>query len=75
MALSENAALAKDKRTGLADMQHRHFATVADIISTLPHGAKIQREVAEHFADRLRRTNDRFNRTRFLAACDLQPEE
>ena len=74
MALSTAAATRKDKTTGKSEMQHRHFATVAAIIASLPHGAKIQRQVAEHFADELATTNDRFDRRRFLQACDLVEE-
>lgn len=77
MALSPEAAARKDKTmpSGREVMQHRHFAVIADIISNLPHGAKIRRQVAEHFADELASTNPKFNRRRFLQACDLTPEE
>lgn len=74
MALSTAAAARKDKTTGKTEMQHRHFATVAAIIASLPHGAKIQRQVAEHFADELATTNGKFDRRRFLQACDLVEE-
>lgn len=76
MALTEKSALAKDRRNGLGDMQHRHFATVATIIrgmekvSNQEHGfIDIREDVAEHFADQLAKTNPRFDRARFLAAC------
>lgn len=36
MALKAKAAPRKDITTGIADMQHRHFATVATIIRELP---------------------------------------
>lgn len=75
MPLSPDVAARKDARTGKSEMQHRHFATVAAIIASLPHGAKIQRQVAEHFADELRTTNPKFDRRRFLQACDLTPED
>jgi hypothetical protein len=68
MPLTIEAAAAKDARTGYADLQHRHFATIAAIIKELPDG---QREaVAKHFANRLQRTNANFNPERFLAATE-----
>ena len=76
MALSEQAALNKDKRNAMSDMQHRHFATVAYIINRMEkvsnqeHGfIDIRDDVADHFAAMLGRTNPRFDRARFLAAC------
>lgn len=33
--LNNESALLKDKRTGLSDMQHRHYTTVATIICAL----------------------------------------
>jgi len=68
MALSEKAATAKDKRTGLSDMQHRHFTTIATIIRNFGYPQERQR-IAEEFARELRHTNPRFDRDRFLAAC------
>lgn len=68
MALSTTAAAAKDKRTGMADMQHRHFATIAAIIKDFGYPQERQR-IAEEFARKLRHTNPKFNRDRFLAAC------
>jgi hypothetical protein len=65
--LNPKAAHRKDITTGLADMQHRHFATIATIIreAELP-----ERDLwAREFADRLARTNCNFNRDRFLRAC------
>ena len=69
MALSEQAALNKDKRNAMSDMQHRHFATIAHIIRTMP-GNRVR--AAYHFADELAKTNPRFDRARFLAACDVE---
>ena len=76
--LSEKAATAKDKRTGKADMQHRHFATVATILSRItcygPDGAistEAHKQLCERFADELAGTNPRFDRARFLAACEV----
>lgn len=70
--LNTESALRKDKRTGLSDMQHRHFTTIATIIRSWDgdadgHG---RRELAEHFADLLPATNSRFDRARFLKACE-----
>lgn len=70
MTLTTESALAKDKRTGKAEMQHRHFATVAAIIASLPRNPVDRNSVAEHFADELADTNPKFNRDRFLAACE-----
>ncbi|MEO1208426.1 MAG: hypothetical protein AAFX78_02690 [Cyanobacteria bacterium J06638_20] len=67
MTLTTESALAKDKRTGKAQMQHRHFATIAAIIASLPK--PIRYDVAEHFAFELRETNPKFDIDRFLAAC------
>lgn len=70
--LTEKSALSKDKMTGKADMQHRHFATVAAIIRELPADVYGPKQVAELFADELSDTNHNFNRARFLRAC--QPD-
>lgn len=74
--LSTSAALNKDRNTGKASMEHRHFATIAAIIASMDsvhngtHGfIDIRQDVAEHFADELRATNPKFDRKRFLAAC------
>lgn len=78
MALSIEAAARKDRATGLSEMQHRHFSTVAAIIASMDtvhngeHGfIDVRRDVAEHFANQLARTNDRFDRKRFLRACGV----
>ena len=36
MALTPATALRKDRTTGVADMQHRHFTTIAAIIRDMP---------------------------------------
>lgn len=79
MPLSTKAAHAKDTRAGLSEMQHRHFATIAYIIHSMDkvhnqeHGfIDIRDDVAEHFADMLARTNPKFDRARFLAACGTE---
>lgn len=71
MALSANAALNKDKATGKATMEHRHFATVAAIIKSLDDSMTLGdvKQVAEHFASELKATNPRFDRNRFMIAC------
>lgn len=72
MALTEKAAHRKDVGK-VADMQHRHFATIATIISALDYAGvdpvDVRAGVAGHFADALARTNTRFDRERFLRAC------
>jgi hypothetical protein len=77
MPLSKQAALSKDKTSGLAPMQHRHFATIATIIREMPAngtalGQFAPEQVAELFANRLGETNPRFDRDRFLAACEVR---
>lgn len=67
--LNTESALRKDKRTGLwGDMQHRHYATIAAIIASMPLPRRLT--VAREFADYLPATNPRFDRTRFLKACE-----
>jgi hypothetical protein len=70
MTLTIQTALRKDTTTKAA-MQHRHFATIAQIINNRfgtmsPTSLNI---VAEAFADELADTNPRFDRERFLRAC------
>lgn len=73
--LTKASAHRKDLTTGMADMQHRHFATIATIIRTRLYGdlTKEQRNiVAEAFADALPATNPNFDRRRFLLACGIE---
>ena len=64
--LTTETALRKDRTTGLAPLQHRHFSTIAAIIATMePNRIK----TAQHFADNLIKTNPHFDRERFLSAC------
>lgn len=66
--LSKKAALRKDEiiaNYGYAELQHRHFATIAAILRKL--NADV--ETCERWADELRFTNPNFNRARFLRAC------
>lgn len=77
MALSIEAAARKDRATGLSEMQHRHFSTVAAIIASMRGDLDLRfsqgevDRVAEHFADELAKTNPRFDRKRFLRACGV----
>lgn len=67
MALTDEAAARKDARNAKAtpgDLQHRHFAVIPGILKD--QGAS--RETCEDWADRLRGTNPRFDRRRFLVA-------
>jgi len=68
--LTNQAALSKDKRNSRNPvMEHRHFAVVAGVLASLdPY---IRDEVAGHFADKLAETNPKFNRARFIAACNM----
>ncbi|MBI1316394.1 hypothetical protein GC167_05980 [bacterium] len=75
MALTQKAAHRKDVGK-IADMQHRHFATVATIIAdmkTSPRDNWTHTEIAGHFAALLRQTNANFDRDRFLRACGVEP--
>ena len=68
--LTTRAAHAKDADK-IAPLQHRHFATIATIIkradSVVPRD--VRELIAIHFANELAATNEKFDRTRFLAAC------
>jgi hypothetical protein len=68
MPLKTESANRKDIRTGIADMQRRHFATVAAIIRG-GFEDHARDDVARIFADNLAKTNPRFDRARFLRAC------
>lgn len=68
MPLSAEAALDKDRRSGLCEMQHRHFAAIATIIRQA-NCVSDRIEMAEHFATSLPETNPRFDRKRFLDAA------
>jgi len=76
--MTDSAAIQKDRTSGLGEMQHRHFATVAAIIRSMEkvnnqeHGfIDVREDVAHHFADNLAGTNPRFDRRRFLIACGV----
>lgn len=76
--LTNQSAHRKDITTGLADMQHRHFATIATIIREIDRGlvpcstGATRKFMAELFADRLSYTNPNFDRNRFLRACGVE---
>ncbi len=63
--LTEESALRKDRTTGKATMEHRHFATIAAILRNM----QADRMTCEAWADELTPTNINFNRERFLLAC------
>lgn len=77
MSLTPETAARKDRTQPSGnEMQHRHFATIAaiirdmDFVHTGTQGfVDIREDVATHFANGLARTNPRFDRKRFLAAC------
>lgn len=78
MALTTEAALRKDRTSAKSTMEHRHFATIADIIKrNRPDDswlAEIDQwsSMAKMFADELRHTNPKFDRARFLKACNAE---
>jgi hypothetical protein len=70
MPLSDHSMLVKDRRNAKADvLQHRHFAVIAGVIAKLD--PTIRLATAKHFANELSATNPRFDRTRFLRACNV----
>lgn len=77
MPLTKNTAHRKDLNAGISDMEHRHFATIATFIRELDSGLipcstdATRKHMAEYFANRLRSTNPRFDRRRFLLACGV----
>lgn len=66
--LTTASANRKDLNAGFATMEHRHFATIAAIVRDIDD-PKVRFCMATHFADRLDRTNPKFDRNRFMAAC------
>lgn len=77
--LSPHAAKNKDARSAqTASFQHRHFAAIAAIIASMRKqgwNEQIIFHLADRFADELAATNPRFDRKRFLAACEPEEEE
>lgn len=83
MPLTTATAFRKDTTSGQgATLEHRHFAFIAATLkSTKPgngnyEGAEDFRgqwaDDVKAFADACARSNPRFNRKRFLAACDYE---
>lgn len=52
-----------------AEMQRRHFNTIAAIIARMDNFDHFPGDVAAHFARELASTNPNFDRARFLRAC------
>lgn len=71
MPLTTESALRKDRKSAKSGMEHRHFATIADIIRQMPE-SDTRGRIAIFFADELRSTNPRFDRARFLRACGVE---
>ena len=67
--LSQTAAFRKDTTTSTT-LQHRHFAFIAQTISTMSED--IRADTARHFADALAKNNMRFDRARFLKAAGVE---
>jgi hypothetical protein len=65
----------KDMRAPKAQMQHRHYATIAAIIRDIPNTDDLRAGIAQHFARRLTGTNPGFNKERFIAACMAEEGE
>ena len=63
----------KDKRTaeGKVRLEHRHFAVIAATIGMMMP-LSLRRTTAIHFAQHLAERNAKFNRDRFLAACNIE---
>lgn len=71
MTLTKETAHRKDLNAGIGEMQRRHFATVATIIREMPADVYGIEQVAEIFAERLKATNQTFDKRRFLLACGV----
>lgn len=69
--LKPDAALRKDRTTD-ATLEHRHFAFIAATIATAYGSDALRANLANHFADACARTNPRFDRARFLRACNVE---
>lgn len=74
------AANRKDIRTAEngVHLEHRHFAFIAATIASMPDHAPSLRaqkaSCAASFADACARTNPKFSRSRFIAACQLRDD-
>lgn len=67
--MTESEMLDKDRRTGRATLEHRHFATIAAIIrdAEISWGERLM--IMGIFAQELGATNPKFDRNRFKRAC------
>jgi len=73
MPLTMESALRKDKSSGKGSLEHRHFATIAAIITEISVPDESYREtLAKEFAWSLASTNPRFDKARFLRACGVE---
>lgn len=54
-------------------MTRKDYELIADVIANLKVSEADQRHVAHAFAGALAGTNARFDRARFMEACDLTP--
>ena len=78
MPLKPVTAMRKDKSTGKfagVQMQHRHFAFIANVIASLPtHAPSLRAQkssIASAFAEALVGTNPNFDRARFFTAVGV----
>lgn len=77
MPLTAQAAARKDRNSPLSvDLQHRHFAFIAATLHDMKWkmeewGADPWVVAVEAFADACAKTNPKFDRARFLAACNV----
>src|SRR6266576_1250110 len=78
MPLKPVTAMRKDKSTGKSagvQMQHRHFAFIANVIASLPtHAPSLRAQkssIASAFAAALAETNPNFDRARFFTAVGV----
>jgi hypothetical protein len=72
--MTPQAQLRKDKASanGVGTLQHRHLAAIAGIIVKISPGER--GDIAHHFANEIAAGNPRFDRQRFLNACELGRE-
>lgn len=70
MPLTDHAALDKDRRTANAapQLQHRHFAFIADVIGASGESIDDIDRWAGIFASKLSKTNGNFDKHRFFRA-------
>lgn len=79
MPLKTEAAARKDKTTGRgAELQHRHFCFIADMLKNAGGFGEtegVQEEqwqrIVDQFADACAQSNPKFDRARFLKACGV----